>query len=92
MSGSPKNEGKTGSGGSPTSVRAVLREIADQNAEARALGERSGTAAVAALEGFATGNALRVALNRWHWRTDEVDRAVTDASTALDACRPDPAA
>ncbi|MFI6845588.1 hypothetical protein ACIBJD_13175 [Kitasatospora sp. NPDC050467] len=92
MSGSPKNEDKTGLGGSPASVRAVLGEIADQNAEARAIGERSGTAAVAALDGFATGDALRVALDRWHRRTEEVDRAVADASTALDVGRPDPAA
>ncbi|MFJ3794159.1 hypothetical protein [Kitasatospora sp. NPDC090091] len=64
-------------------VRAVLHEFAEENDRIRALGARSAGSAAAALDGFATGDALRTALNRWQHRADAVAESLAEASTAL---------
>ncbi|MFC5890990.1 hypothetical protein RMN57_01360 [Kitasatospora sp. CM 4170] len=92
MSGSPKNSEDVGPREDITPMASVLSGVADENAAIRALGARSGASAVAALDGFATGDALTAALVRWQHRTEALEQALGDASTALGGSRPDPSA
>ncbi|MEU6239418.1 hypothetical protein [Kitasatospora sp. NPDC047058] len=61
--------------------------LAEQGAELGGTGTRSGTAAAAALDGFATGEALRAALGRWQARSEALEQALTDAQAALETGR-----
>lgn len=91
MNGSPEINGADPAE-SFAPMRAALDELADGNARIRAIGARSGASAVAALDGFAAGDALHTALARWQRRTEAVDQALAEASTILGDHRPDPAA
>lgn len=92
MGGPPKNDEGAGPPESLAPLRSVLTGLAEESAAIRALGTRSGGSAVTALDGFATGDALRTALARWQRRTDTLEQALGEASTALGDGRPDPAA
>ncbi|WP_406195229.1 hypothetical protein OH807_07000 [Kitasatospora sp. NBC_01560] len=84
------NEGAD-TAGSPAPLKAALHELAEENDRIRALGARSAASAAAALDGFATGDALRTALTRWQHRADAVAESLAEASTAL-GDSPDPGA
>ncbi|MFJ9948608.1 hypothetical protein [Kitasatospora sp. NPDC091207] len=91
MAGSPKDQEGAGSPASVAPLTSALSGLADEHAGLAALGARAGAAAVAALDGFATGDALGAALARWRCRTETVERALGEAATALGDGRPGPA-